>query len=169
MLVRSCLKSCMLGFSIIWTKNFQMSRLGLRRKEELETKLPRFTGLSRKQGNFRKTSTSVPLTKLKPLFESWQTVESSYRWEYQSILSVSWETCLQVKKQQLVSCMDWLKIEKVQQGCLRSPCLFNLHHEKWAHHEKSRAGELQARNQLYFKKSIYKAIIDKNILMVWRL
>ena len=39
------LKSCMLGFSIIRTKNFQMSKLGLEKKEELEIKLPTFTGL----------------------------------------------------------------------------------------------------------------------------
>ena len=45
MLVRSCLKSCMLGFSIMWTKNFQMSKLGLEKEEELEIKLPTFTGL----------------------------------------------------------------------------------------------------------------------------
>ena len=31
MLVRSCLKSCILGFSIMWTKNLQMSKLGLKR------------------------------------------------------------------------------------------------------------------------------------------
>ena len=44
-LVRSCLKFCMLGFSIMRTKNFQMSKLGLEKKEELEIKLPTFTGL----------------------------------------------------------------------------------------------------------------------------
>ena len=32
MLVRSCLKSYMLGFSIMWTKNFQMSKLGSKRR-----------------------------------------------------------------------------------------------------------------------------------------
>ena len=67
MLVRSCLKSCMLGFSIMQTKNFQMSKLVLENREELEIKLPTFTGLQRKQGNFRKTSISVSLTTLKPL------------------------------------------------------------------------------------------------------
>ena len=40
MLVRSCLKSCMLGFSIVQTKNFQMSELGLEKEEELDIKLP---------------------------------------------------------------------------------------------------------------------------------
>ena len=33
MLVRSCLKSFMLGFSIMWTKNFQMSKLGLEKED----------------------------------------------------------------------------------------------------------------------------------------
>ena len=37
MLVRSFTKSCMLGFSITWTKNFQTSKLGLE-KEEPEIK-----------------------------------------------------------------------------------------------------------------------------------
>ena len=45
MLVRSCLKSCMLGFSIMRTKKFQTSKLGLEKEEELEIKLPIFTGL----------------------------------------------------------------------------------------------------------------------------
>ena len=44
MLVRSCLRSCMLGLNIMWTKNSQMSKLGLEKEEELEIKLPVFTG-----------------------------------------------------------------------------------------------------------------------------
>ena len=43
-LVKSCLKSCMLGFSIMGTKNFQMSKLGLEKAEEQEVKLPTFIG-----------------------------------------------------------------------------------------------------------------------------
>ena len=45
MLVKSCLKSSMLGFSIMWTQNFQMSKLGLEKAEELEIKSPTFVGL----------------------------------------------------------------------------------------------------------------------------
>ena len=45
MLVRSCLKSWMLGFSIMQTKSFQMSKLNLEKEEELEIKLPTFAGL----------------------------------------------------------------------------------------------------------------------------
>ena len=36
------------------TKNFRMSKLGLEKEEEPEIKLPTFTGLYRKQHNFRK-------------------------------------------------------------------------------------------------------------------
>ena len=35
----------MLGFSIMGTKNLQMSKLDLEKEEELETKLPAFAGL----------------------------------------------------------------------------------------------------------------------------
>ena len=65
MLVRLCLKSCMLGSSIMQTKNFQMFKLGLEKEEELEIKLPAFAGLQRKQGNL--TSTPVSSTMLKSL------------------------------------------------------------------------------------------------------
>ena len=43
-------------------------------------------------------------------------LENLKRWEYQTILSVSWETCVRAKKQQLEPCMeqvnDWFRIEK---------------------------------------------------------
>jgi len=42
MLVKLCLKSCMLDFIIMRTKNFQMSKLGLEKEEESEIKLPTF-------------------------------------------------------------------------------------------------------------------------------
>ena len=45
MLERSCLKSSMLGFSMMQTKNFQKSKLGLGKEEELEIKLPTYAGL----------------------------------------------------------------------------------------------------------------------------
>ena len=66
-LVRLCSKSFKLGFSIMWTENFQMLKLGLGKAEEPEIKLPTFGGSQRKQGDSRKTSTSVSLTTLKPL------------------------------------------------------------------------------------------------------
>ena len=44
-----------------------MYKLGFEEAEEPEIKLPTFVGSWRKQGNSRKTSTSVSLTLLKPL------------------------------------------------------------------------------------------------------
>ena len=68
-LVRLCSKSFKLGFSTMPANKFQMFRLGLEKAEESEIKLPTFIFLLavRKQENFRKTSTSVSLTTLKPL------------------------------------------------------------------------------------------------------
>ena len=42
MLVSLCSKFSKLGFSIMWTKNFQMFKLGLEKVEELVIKLPTF-------------------------------------------------------------------------------------------------------------------------------
>ena len=81
----------MLGFSITLTKNFQISKLGLEKEEELEIKLSTFAGLQRKQRNFRKTSISVSLTMLKPL-TVWIMINCGKlleRKEYQIILPVS--------------------------------------------------------------------------------
>ena len=90
-LVRLRLKSCLLGFTIMGTKNFQMWKLGLEKEEEPEIKFPTFTGLQRKQENFRKTSISVSLTMLKPLTVWIMTNcgELLERREYQTILPVS--------------------------------------------------------------------------------
>ena len=57
-------------------------------------------------------------------------------------LPASWETCMQVKKQQLE--LDWFQIRKaVRQGCILSPCLFNLYAEdimRNAGQEETQAG-----------------------------
>ena len=55
------------------------------------------------------------------------------RWEYQITLPASWEIYMQVKKQQLELDTEQqigskLGMEYVQ-GCMLSPCLFNLYAE----------------------------------------
>ena len=70
MLVRLCSKSFKLGFSSTWIENFQMYKLGFKEAEEPEIKVPTSIGSWWKQGNSRKTSTSVSLTMLKP-FTVW--------------------------------------------------------------------------------------------------
>ena len=58
------------------------------------------------------------------------------KWEYQTTLPVSWETCMQVKKQQLVQNMEQLSSSKLIQitkvfcqGYILSPWVFNLYAE----------------------------------------
>ena len=54
------------------------------------------------------------------------------RWDYQTTLPASWDICMQVKKQQWTrhETMDSFQIGKgVHQGCIFSPCLFNLYEE----------------------------------------
>ena len=53
------------------------------------------------------------------------------RWEYQTSWPASWETYMHVRKQQLEpDTTNWFQIGKgVCQGCILSPCLFNLHAE----------------------------------------
>ena len=99
MLARLYSKSFKLGFSSTWMKNFQMYKLGFEEAEEPEIKYPIWIT---EEENSRKTSTSVSLTTLK-LLTVWITTNCGKflkRWEYQITLPVSWETCMQVKKQQ---------------------------------------------------------------------
>ena len=128
--VRSCLKSCILGLNIMQTKNFQMSKLGLKKEEEPDIKLPTFTGSYINQSNSRKTSISVSSTMLKPSTVWIITNCGKFlkRWEYQPILPVSWETYMQVKKQQLELRMEQLigsrlKKESNKAVCCHPVCL----------------------------------------------
>ena len=102
----------MLGFSSMWTKNFQMSELGLEKEEEPEIKLSTITGIIEKVRELQKNTylcfidyaidSSVSLT-------IWIITNSGKllkRWEYQTILPVSWDIHIQVKKQQLETCME---------------------------------------------------------------
>ena len=53
------------------------------------------------------------------------------RWEYQTILPVSSETCMQIRRNRTEREKDGLvqNWETVHQGCMLSPCLFNIYAE----------------------------------------
>ena len=91
----------------MWTKNFQMCKLGLERAEEPEIKLP--TSIeSRESKGIKKKSTSASLTMLK-LLTLWITTNCGQflKWcDYQNTWPASWETCMQVKEQQLEPDME---------------------------------------------------------------
>ena len=103
MLVKWCLKFFKPGFSNTWTVNFQMFKLVLEKAEEPEIKLPTSVGSLKKQESSRKTSISALLTMPK-LLTVWNTIKCGKfwkRWECQTTWPASWETCMQVRKQQL--------------------------------------------------------------------
>ena len=90
------------GFSNTWTMSFQMYKLVLEKAEEPEIKLPTSEGSSKKQKRSRKTSISALLTMPKPL-TVWITINCGKfwkTWEYQTTWPASWETYMQVRKQQ---------------------------------------------------------------------
>ena len=79
-----------------------MYKLDLEKAEEPEIELPASVRSQKNQGNSRRTFTSPSWTMLKSL-TVWIRTTGKFlqRWEYKTTLPVSWETCMQVKKQQL--------------------------------------------------------------------
>ena len=78
-------------------------KLDLEKAEEPEIKLQTSAGSWKKQESSQKTSISALLTMPKPL-TMWITINCGKfwkRWQYQTTWSTSWETCMQVRKQQL--------------------------------------------------------------------
>ena len=85
-----------------------MFKLVLEKAEEPEIKLPTSAGSWEKQDSSRNTSTSALLTMPKTLTVR---ITKNYgkfrkRWEYQTTLPASCETCMHVRKQQLESDME---------------------------------------------------------------
>ena len=121
-------------FNFTWTVKFQMFKLVLEKAEEPEIKMPTSVGSSRKQESSIKTSRSALLTMPKPL-----TVWITINWKILKQMGIpEHHTCLlrnlYAGKEATVrtghATADWFQIGKVAgQGCILSPCLFNLHAE----------------------------------------
>ena len=111
-----------------------MFKLVLQKAEEPEIKLPTSAGSSKKQESSRKTSISALLTMPKPL-----TVWITTNWKILREMGIPDHlTCLlrnlyagqEATVRTGHGTTDWLQIGKgVHQGCILSPCLFNLYAE----------------------------------------
>ena len=114
--------------------NFQMFKLDLEKAEEAEIKLSTYVGSSKKQESSRNTSTSALLTMPKPL-----TVWITTNWKILKEMGIpNHLTCLlrnlyagqEASIRTAHRTTDWFQIGKgVHQGCIVSPCLFNLYAE----------------------------------------
>ena len=113
-----------------------MSKLDLEKAEQPEIKLPTSTGSSKKQENIRKTSTTALLIMPKPL-TLWITTNSNKKTLQEMRLS-DHLTCLlrnmfagqEATVRTGHGTTDLFQIGKgICQGCILSPCLFNLYAE----------------------------------------
>ena len=115
----------------MWIVNVQMFKLYLKKAEEPEIKLPTSTGSLKKQESSRKTSTSV----MPKLLTVWITTN----WKILQEMEIPGHfTCLlrnlyagqEVTVRAGHGTTDWFQIGKgVCQGCILTPCLFNLYAE----------------------------------------
>ena len=84
-------------------QDFQMNKLDLEKAEEPDIKLLTYAGSQKKQRNSEKIIyfCFIDLTKAFDCVDYnklWNTLK---RWEYQTTLPASWESCMQVKKKQV--------------------------------------------------------------------
>ena len=115
--------------------NFQMFKLVLEKAEEAEIKLPTSTGSSKKQESSRKTSISALLTMPKLL----TCVDNNKLWKILKEMGIPVHlTCLlrnlyagqEATFRTRHGTIDFFQIGSgVHQGCILSPCLFNLYTE----------------------------------------
>ena len=133
MLVKECSKSFKLGFRSTWNENLQLYKLGSEKAEKPETKLPTFIGSQRKQGNSRK-NIYFCFTDYMKAFDH---VDHNKLWKILKEMGIPDHlTCLlrnlytgqEATVRTLHGTSDWFQIGKgVRQGCILSPCLFNLY------------------------------------------
>ena len=126
-----------------------MFKLVLEKAEEPEIKLPASVGSSKKQESSRKTCISALLTMPKPLTvgitKNWKILREMAIPDHLTCLLRNLSTGQEATVRTGHGTTDWFQIGKgVRQGCILSPCLFNLYAE---HHEKRWAGGSISWNQ----------------------
>ena len=116
----------------MWTLNFQMFKLDLEKAEEPEIKLPTFVGSSKKQESTRKNFCFIDYAK------AFGYVDHNKLWKIlKEMETPDYLTCLlrnlyagEEATVRIGHGPDRFQIRKgVYQGCILSPCLFNLYAE----------------------------------------
>ena len=118
----------------MWTVDFQMFKLVLEKAEESEIKLPSSVGSLKNWESFRKTSISALLTMPNPLTvwitTNWKILQEMEIPDHLTCLLKNLYTGQEVTVRTGYGTTDWFQIGKgVLQGCILSPCLFNLYVE----------------------------------------
>ena len=111
-----------------------MFKLVLEKTEEPEIKLPTAFGSQKKQDDSRKTSAYASLTTLKPLTvwvtTNWKILQEMGILDHLNCLLRKLYAGHEATVRTRHGTTDWLQIGKgVCQGCIWSPCLFNLNAE----------------------------------------
>ena len=111
-----------------------MFKVDLEKAEEPEFKLPTSIGSLKKQESSRKTSTSASLTTPKPLTlwitRNWKILKKMGIPDHLTYLLRNLYAGLEATVRTGYGTTDWFEIGKgVRQGCILSPCLFNLYEE----------------------------------------
>ena len=111
-----------------------MFKLDLERAEEPEIKLPTSAGSSKMQDSYRKTSISALLTMPKPLnvwiTTNWTILKEMGLPDHKTCLLRNLYAGQEAAIRTRHGTAEWFQIRKgVRQGCMLSPCLFNLYKE----------------------------------------
>ena len=145
------------GFSNMWTENFQMFKLVLEKAAEPEIKLPTSAGSSKKWQEFQKNIYFCLIDYAK----AFDYVDHNKLWKILKEMGIPNHLACLLKNlyagQEATvrtgrGTTDWFQIGKgVRQGCILSPCLFNLYAEyimRNAGLEEAQAGvKIAGRNQ----------------------
>ena len=114
--------------------NFQIFKLDLEKAEKPEIKLPTSTGSPKKQESFRKISTFALLTTPKLLIvwitTNWKILQAMDIPDHLTCLLRNLYAGQEATVRTGHGTTDLFQIQKgVRQGCILSPCLFNLYAE----------------------------------------
>ena len=118
----------------MWAVNFQMFKLDLEKAEEPEIKFPTSVESLKKQESSRKMSTSALLTIPKPLTvwttTNWKILQETGIPDYLTCILRNLYADQEARVRTGHGTADWFQIGRgVCQGCILSPCLFNLYAE----------------------------------------